>query len=57
MRLKIAIIVFAAILANNIHAQSSTLGVDSNYVFGDDSLTIIGTDTIIGPPITFRSYN
>ena len=57
MRLKLAIIVFAAILANNIHAQSSTLGVDSNYVFGDDSLTIIGTDTIIGPPITFRSYN
>lgn len=57
MRLTIAIIVFISFInANNLVAQSSTLGVDSNRI-SEDSLTIIGTDTIIGPPITFRSYN
>ncbi len=58
MKFRIAIFLFAALLfTNKVNAQSSTLGVDTNVVSGNDSLTIIGTDTIIGPPITFRSYN
>ncbi|MBK7440678.1 MAG: hypothetical protein WBP43_02220 [Chitinophagales bacterium] len=58
MKFRIVIFLFTALLfTNKIYAQSSTLGVDTNVVSGNDSLTIIGTDTIIGPPITFRSYN
>ncbi|MEZ5014418.1 MAG: hypothetical protein R2794_09015 [Chitinophagales bacterium] len=32
-----------------VHAQNTTLG--------EDSITVIGNDTIIGPPITFRTYD
>lgn len=32
-------------------------GIAQNTTLGSDSLTIIGTDTIIGKPITFRSYD
>ncbi|MFI5172503.1 MAG: hypothetical protein ACHQFW_08935 [Chitinophagales bacterium] len=32
-------------------------GLTQNTTIGADSITIIGTDTIIGPPITFRKYD
>ncbi len=58
MKFRILIIVIASIFCNDkLVAQSTTLGVDSNKVVVKDSLTIIGNDTIIGPPITFRSYD
>ncbi len=31
--------------------------IAQNTTLGSDSITIIGTDTIIGPPITFRKYD
>lgn len=58
MKIKLLIIVFATIfITGKLCAQSTTLGVDSNKVIGADSLTVIGNDTLIGPPITFRTYN
>lgn len=44
--------------ATAVKAQSSTLEADSATIakYGD-TLTIIGNDTIIGKPITFRKYN
>ncbi len=43
------LIVFSFCSSRSLHAQSTTLGTDS--------ITIIGTDTILGKPITFRKYN
>lgn len=52
------ITLFLCLLTSKVFAQSTTLDADSSdvLVYGD-TLTIIGQDTIIGKPITFRSYN
>lgn len=52
-------IIVLSICAHDVFAQNTTLGADDSTeisLYGD-TLTIIGEDTIIGPPITFRKYN
>lgn len=58
MRYFATLLLCLSLCAGTSYAQSTTLGADSSEVliYGD-SLTIIGEDTIIGKPITFRSYN
>jgi hypothetical protein len=58
MKFRFVIIVLISLLVGtDVYAQNTTLGVDTNKVAVGDSIRIVGTDTLIGPPITFRSYN
>lgn len=56
MKLLVAILCLCCLMYTNVSAQSTTLGADSSAIV-KDSLTIIGEDTLVGPPITFRKYN